>query len=322
VTDTDLGTEVGTDSALGNHEGLRERKKRLTRQLISDTATGMFLERGFDEVRISEIAAACEVSEKTIYNYFPTKESLVLDREESIAADIRWALGPDTAGMSPVDAAVHSISEDLTRMVEEWPEESSTGPEMALIRRFREMLENTPSLRAAQLEMKDRLIGVAARAMAERAGIDPEEPEPLIAANAIMALWDVEFTAMNKYADGGNSPTEVAALVLAEVKRAARLIDTGLWSFGLAVQGQNGREGLRLATQSANEARKQVMAAMKQAREAWRQIAIEARQREQATGRRHGGRPGPQQQQAGPRQQMGPRRQRPGDQWRNPGPRR
>ena len=103
-------------------EGLRERKKRLTRQLISDTATNMFLERGFDEVRISEIAAACEVSEKTIYNYFPTKESLVLDREESIAADIRWALGPDTAGMSPVEAAVHTISEDMTRMLQYWNE--------------------------------------------------------------------------------------------------------------------------------------------------------------------------------------------------------
>ena len=66
-------------------EGLRERKKRLMRQLISDTATAMFLERGFDEVRVAEVAAACDVSEKTVYNYFPTKESLILDREEAMA---------------------------------------------------------------------------------------------------------------------------------------------------------------------------------------------------------------------------------------------
>ena len=70
-------------------------------------------------------------------------------------------------------------------------------------------------------------------------------------------------------------------LVLAEVKRAARLIDTGLWSFGLAVQGHNGRESLRVAAQSANEARKQVISAMKQAREAWRQMVIDAHQAEQ-----------------------------------------
>lgn len=61
-------------------EGLRERKKRLLRQRLSDTATEMFLERGFDAVRVSEIARACDVSEKTVFNHFPTKESLILDR--------------------------------------------------------------------------------------------------------------------------------------------------------------------------------------------------------------------------------------------------
>src|SRR5208283_4204051 len=64
----------------GRAEGLRERKKRLMRQRLSDTATEMFMERGFDGVRVAEVAAACGVSEKTVFNYFPTKESLVLDR--------------------------------------------------------------------------------------------------------------------------------------------------------------------------------------------------------------------------------------------------
>jgi AcrR family transcriptional regulator len=306
--------EPVAEATQAQYEGLRERKKRLTRQLISDTATEMFLERGFDEVRISEIAAACEVSEKTIYNYFPTKESLVLDREESIAADIRWALGPDTAGMSPVEAAVHTITEDMTRMLQHWSNEAKRSPELSLFRRFRDMFEKTPSLRAAQLEMMDRLVEVAAHAMAERAGIDPEEPEPLIAANAIMGLWRVQFTAMYKYADGKKSPGEMRDLVLAEVKRAARLIDTGLWSFGLAVQGHNGRESLRVAAQSANEARKQVIAAMKQAREAWKQMVIEAHQTEQSDGRHHG-RPNPM-------QQNGRRRTRTGDPGRDRGRRR
>ncbi len=54
-------------------EGLRERKKRLMRQQLSDTATQMFLARGFDAVRVTQIAEACGVSEKTVFNYFPTK---------------------------------------------------------------------------------------------------------------------------------------------------------------------------------------------------------------------------------------------------------
>ena len=61
-------------------EGLRELKKRETRQRISDVATEMFLARGFEAVTVTEVAAAAGVSEKTVYNYFPTKESLVLDQ--------------------------------------------------------------------------------------------------------------------------------------------------------------------------------------------------------------------------------------------------
>jgi hypothetical protein len=71
----------------------------------------------------------------------------------------------------------------------------------------------------------------------------------------------------------------VRARVLAEVSRAARLIDTGLWSFGMAVQGSSGREQVKAAAEAANEARKQVVAAIKQARDAWRQVVTEAHRR-------------------------------------------
>src|ERR1700688_2748014 len=84
-------------------EGLRERKKRLMRQLLSDTATRMFLERGFDAVRVTEIADACGVSEKTVFNYFPTKESLILDRLESTMTSLRAGLAEP--GIAPVEAA-------------------------------------------------------------------------------------------------------------------------------------------------------------------------------------------------------------------------
>src|ERR1700744_6632827 len=63
--------------------GLRERKKRLMRQQLSDTATAMFLDRGFDGVRVAEVGAACGVSEKTVFNYFPAKEGLVMDRRDA-----------------------------------------------------------------------------------------------------------------------------------------------------------------------------------------------------------------------------------------------
>ena len=83
-------------------EGLRQRKKRLMRQQLSDTATRMFLDRGFDAVRVAEVAEACGVSEKTVFNYFPSKEALLLDRLEATADALRAHL-PDPA-LTPVGA--------------------------------------------------------------------------------------------------------------------------------------------------------------------------------------------------------------------------
>lgn len=257
-------------------EGLRERKKRLMRQLISDTATEMFLERGFDEVRISEIAAACEISEKTIYNYFPTKESLLLDREEPTAESIRKALGPGAVHASPIDAAVAVLEAEIRLLYANLDPSLTGGEDLMMIRRFTELIDSTPSLRAAQRDMMDRLVQVAAESMATRAGVNPDDPEPQIAAHSILGLWRVEFQAMNKYSDGTRSGAEVCEAVMGEVRRAARLIDTGLWSFGLAVQGSNSREQLKTAAEAANDASKQVATAIKQARNAWRQVIREA----------------------------------------------
>ena len=65
--------------------GLRERKKQRTRQLIADTAARLFAERGYEHVAVIDVAKAAGVSEPTVYNYFPTKERLVLDRDEEIS---------------------------------------------------------------------------------------------------------------------------------------------------------------------------------------------------------------------------------------------
>jgi AcrR family transcriptional regulator len=257
---------VVTGTVAAAPESLRERKKRETRQHISDVATGLFLERGFDEVRVADVAAAAGVSEKTVYNYFETKEALLLDREQGMEQALRTALGPQSATSSPIEAMVRVILDELTEFYDLWGD----GDGFREVLRFTALIEETPSLRAAQRDMMDRLTQVAATAMAERAGVDPADPEPQIAAAAIVGLGGVMFRTLHRQAETAPDAATAQAAVVADVKRAARLIQTGLWSFDLAVQGIHGRDQLRTAADAANEARKQVQAALRQARSAWR----------------------------------------------------
>ena len=93
------------DEARDPNEGLRERKKRQVRQKISDVATAMFLVHGFDNVTVAQIAAAAEVSEQTVFNYFPTKESMFFDRAESMTNAVADAVR-ERGSASLVEAVV------------------------------------------------------------------------------------------------------------------------------------------------------------------------------------------------------------------------
>jgi len=211
--------------------GLRERKKRLMRQQLSDTATEMFLERGFDAVRVAEIAEACGVSEKTVFNYFPTKESLILDRLESTMASLRTGLAEP--GVRPVEAALRILDRELSAMTCWLAAQDDPVKAGAAIRRFGALIRATPSLRAYQSDMMDQFVAVAAAVLAQRTGTSADDPEPQIAASALLGLWRVQFQSLSKNLDGASTPAQVQQAVTADVHQAAQLIDTGLRSFSV-----------------------------------------------------------------------------------------
>ena len=210
-------------------EGLRERKKRLMRQQLSDTATEMFMARGFDGVRVAEVAAACGVSEKTVFNYFPTKESLVLDRWDATMASLRDELAEP--GVTPVAAALRILDTELNGLTCWLAAQDDPAAATAQVRRFGDLLRATPALQAHQRDIAAQLVAEAAALLAKRARMDPDDPEPQIAATALAGLWDIQFRALRRYLDGTRTPAEVHGAVTADVRRAARLINEGLGSF-------------------------------------------------------------------------------------------
>ena len=212
-------------------EGLRDRKKRLMRQQLSDTATAMFLERGFDAVRVADVAHACGVSEKTVFNYFPVKEALVMDRLETIQAALRAGLA-DPA-LTPVQAVLLILEGELGAMTAQLASHEDASRGRALIRRFGDLIRATPSLRAYQADMMDQFAAVATEILATRAGVSTDDPEPQIAARALLGLWHVQADSLRKHLDGSRTPARIHELVSADVRRAARLIDTGLRSFAM-----------------------------------------------------------------------------------------
>ena len=126
--------------------GLRERKKHETRQRISDIATGLFVERGFDAVTIEEIAAAAGVSGVTVFNYFGRKEDLFFDRGNEDYEMARQALAQRAAGVTPLRALqklVHQLVKEESPLV-------SFG---TLTTAFWRTTKGSPSLRARARRM-------------------------------------------------------------------------------------------------------------------------------------------------------------------------
>ena len=210
-------------------EGLRERKKRLMRQQLSDTATAMFLTRGFDGVRVAEVAAACGVSEKTVFNYFPVKEALVMDRLEATLAALRAGLA-DPA-LTPVQAALAILDQELRAMTGWLAAREDPSQAREAVRRFGDLIRATPALRAYQADLTDQAASAAAEVLAARAGTGADDPEPQIAARALLGLWRVQADSLRRHLDRATTPALLHERVTADVRRAARLIDSGLRTF-------------------------------------------------------------------------------------------
>ncbi|MFF8092928.1 TetR/AcrR family transcriptional regulator [Streptomyces sp. NPDC016675] len=132
--------------------GLRARKKERTRDAIGDAAVALFLERGFEQVSVNDIAAAAEISKPTLFRYFPTKEDLVLHRFSDHQGEAARVVGDRGPGTDPVTALHRHFRAGLDR------NDPVTGlndhPEVVA---FHRLVFTTPSLagRLARYQLED-----------------------------------------------------------------------------------------------------------------------------------------------------------------------
>ncbi|MBH1936740.1 TetR/AcrR family transcriptional regulator [Streptomyces sp. AV19] len=156
---------------------LRERKKLRTRQRISDVATRLFFERGFERVTVAEVAEAAEVSAMTVFNHFPRKEDLFLDRIPEEIALWADAVRERDPGERPV-AALHRLA---LRLIDGNHPLSVVG-----YTPFWRVVLDSPALRARAREGSEELEAAVASAIAET---DAGDASPRLTAALAVAIW-------------------------------------------------------------------------------------------------------------------------------------
>ncbi|WP_436528803.1 TetR/AcrR family transcriptional regulator [Actinoplanes sp. HUAS TT8] len=139
--------------------GRRERKKAATRQAIADAALRLFLERGYDQVGIRDVADAADVSTTTLFKHFSGKEALVFDQEQDVDAALIAAVRDRAEGESIVDALRRHVLATWLPIAEH--------PQRA---EFVALVDATPALRAHHERMWTRHTGTLGAAIAAEFG--------------------------------------------------------------------------------------------------------------------------------------------------------
>src|SRR6201995_1006388 len=190
----------------------RTRKRLATRQSISDAATRLFMERGFDAVTIDDIAAAADVGRMTVFNHFPRTEDMFFDREEEIQALAFEAVRGRGPGVSPIEAA-RMLAHDLVAQDHEFVLLSDDT------RRFIRTAMGSEALKARAREMRDDFTRALAIVLAETSNQPADDPNAHLAAGLIVSVWNVAFAEAQKLFDRTRNAGKAKRCFLAIIDR-------------------------------------------------------------------------------------------------------
>jgi AcrR family transcriptional regulator len=203
--------------------GLRERKKRETRRAIGEAAHAMFLERGFEHVTVADIARAADVSEGTVFNYFPTKEDLFYSGLEAFEEQLIEAVRLRPAGESVVAA----FREFLLARSDGIPERAPIIVEAARV------IGASPTLQAREREIVAGYADELAALLAAENGAASDDVEPHVVANALMGAQAAVSRQVRASALAGKAGRPLAVFARSQTERVFDRLERGLGGYAI-----------------------------------------------------------------------------------------
>ncbi|HWJ32288.1 MAG TPA: TetR family transcriptional regulator [Gaiellaceae bacterium] len=193
--------------------GLRETKKLAMRQQIAGEAMRLFAAKGFDRVTVAEVAAEAGVSEKTVFNYFPTKEDIFFDEVPERLRRLTDAIRSRPEGITVLQSLKELQLAEAPRL---------TSPGFAT---FANILESSPALQAKEVDVMARFAHVLAQAL-EEDGL--RERDARIVAGLLMSVHRQFFRGARAQALAGKTGPAAMRRLKADISRAYDLLEHGL----------------------------------------------------------------------------------------------
>jgi AcrR family transcriptional regulator len=206
-------------------EGLRERKKRATRDAIAATARRLFAERGFDAVTVAEIAVVADVSEKTVFNHFAAKEDLVFAGGDSRLAQLQAEIAQRPPGTSVLDVFRANSAAMLDTVAAGETKDSLVVPRI---------VRDSPALQERLAAGWEREAATLAAAIAEATGAEDDDIVPAVVARTLAWTLITIFRATFDGLLAGEDPEQLAARLRPQSARAYDRLAAGLGDYGVA----------------------------------------------------------------------------------------
>jgi len=205
--------------------GLRERKKQQTRELIADTAHRLFADRGFDAVTVAQIARAANVSEVTVFNYFPTKEDLFFGGMQFFEEKLLDAVRTRAPGESVLEAFRRPVLAGFPVLAE--------AERIRSIVAARNLISASPSLEAHEREIVARYTRLLAEQLAEEAGTKPGDVEVMGVASALIGVQRAVTDYVRSSVLAGRRGPKLVADARSQAVRGFERLEKGLADYGI-----------------------------------------------------------------------------------------